>query len=39
MGYSLRELHFDQLFYLYMAIPLVPGIWLAYGGFTSESHS
>ncbi len=39
MGFFLRELHFDQLFYLYMAIPLVLGIYLTYGGFTSKSHS
>jgi len=39
MGFFLRELHFDQLFYLYMAIPLVLGIYLTYSGFTSKSHS
>ena len=39
MGFFLRELHFDQLFYLYMAIPLVLGSYLTYGGFTSKTHS
>jgi len=39
MGFFLKELHFEQLFYLYMAIPLVLGIYLTYGGFTSKSHS
>jgi vacuolar-type H+-ATPase subunit I/STV1 len=39
MGFFLRELHFDQLFYLYVAIPLVLGIYLTYGGFTSNPHS
>ena len=39
MGFFLKELHFDQLFYMYMAIPLVLGIYLAYGGFTLKSHS
>jgi len=38
-GFFLKELHFDQLFYLYMAIPLVLGIYLTYGGFTSKAHS
>ncbi len=36
--FFLRELHCDQLFYLYMAISLVLGVYLAYGGFTSKSH-
>jgi hypothetical protein len=30
--------HYQQLFYLYMAISLVLGIYLTYRGFTSTSH-
>jgi vacuolar-type H+-ATPase subunit I/STV1 len=36
--FFLRRLHYDQLFYLYMVISLVIGIYLTYGGFTSASY-
>jgi len=36
--FFLRELHYDQLFYLYMVISLVIGIYLTYGGFASTSQ-
>jgi hypothetical protein len=35
----LTNLHYAQLFYVYAAISLVLGAYLAYGGFTSTSHS
>jgi len=35
----LTNLHYAQLFYLYTAISFVLGVYLAYGGFTSTSHS
>jgi len=34
----LVELHYQQLFYLYLLIPLVLGIYLVYRGFTTTSH-
>ena len=34
----LRQLHYQQLFYLYGAISLVLGVYLTYGGFKSTSH-
>jgi hypothetical protein len=37
--FFLSKLHYEQLFYLYMAISLVTGIYLSYGGFASRSHS
>jgi len=37
-GFFLRQLHYQQLFYLYTVISLVLGIYLTYGGFTSKSH-
>jgi len=36
-GFSLGQLHYRQLFYLYTAISLVLGIYLTYGGFKSRS--
>ena len=33
----LTGLHFEQLFYLYVAISLVFGAYLTYGGFSSRS--
>lgn len=38
-GFYLGTLHYDQLFYLYMAICLALGAYLTYAGFTSKSHS
>ena len=35
----LTNLHYQQLFYMYAAISLVLGLYLAYNGFTSTSHS
>jgi vacuolar-type H+-ATPase subunit I/STV1 len=35
----LTNLHYAQLFYMYAAISLVLGVYLAYGGFTSGSQS
>jgi len=35
--FFLRKIHYDQLFYLYMVISLVIGIYLTYGGFASAS--
>lgn len=37
-GLFLRQLHYQQLFYLYGAFSLVLGIYLTYSGFTSRSH-
>jgi len=37
-GLYLRELHYQQLFYLYGTISLVLGVYLTYSGFTSRSH-
>ena len=37
-GFFLRQLHYQQLFYLYSAISLVLGVYLSYGGFRSRSH-
>ena len=37
-GLFLRQLHYQQLFYVYGAISLVLGVYLTYGGFTSTSH-
>ena len=34
----LRQLHYQQLFYLYGAISLVLGVYLTYGGFRSRSN-
>lgn len=31
-------LHFDQLFYLYVGITLIFGVYLTYGGFSSTSR-
>ncbi len=36
--FFLRELHYDQLFYLYIVISLVIGIYLTFGGFASTSQ-
>jgi len=35
----LNKLRYAELFYLYMAISLVIGIYLTYAGFTSRSHA
>ena len=35
----LTKLHYERLFYLYMSISLVIGIYLTYGGFASRSRS
>ncbi len=37
-GFFLRQLHYHELFYVYGAISLVLGVYLAYGGFKSRSH-
>jgi len=37
-GFFLRQLHYQQLHYLYAIVALVLGIYLTYGGFTSRSH-
>ena len=37
-GLFLRQLHYQQLFYLYGAFSLVLGVYLTYGGFLSKSH-
>ena len=34
----LRQIHYQQLFYVYSAISLVLGVYLTYGGFKSRSH-
>jgi len=36
-GLFLRQLHYQQLFYLYTAISLVLGVYLTFGGFKSRS--
>jgi putative exporter of polyketide antibiotics len=38
-GFYLGTLHYSQLFYLYMAICLVIGVYLTYGGFSAKSSS
>jgi hypothetical protein len=38
-GLFLKELHYDQLFYLYAAISWIIGIYLTYGGFVSKTRS
>lgn len=38
-AFFLEKLHYEQLFYLYMAVSLVLGVYLTYGGFTSRPHS
>jgi vacuolar-type H+-ATPase subunit I/STV1 len=38
-GLILRQLHYDQFFYLYMAISLAIGIYLTYGGFASKTQA
>lgn len=35
----LKDLHYDQLFYLYMAVVFIIGACLTYGGFSSKSPS
>ena len=37
-GFFLRQLHYQELFYVYGAISLVLGVYLTYGGFKSRSH-
>jgi hypothetical protein len=37
-GFFLRQLHYQELFYLYGAFSLVLGVYLTYGGFLSKSH-
>jgi hypothetical protein len=38
-GFFLRQLHYQELFYVYGAISLVVGVYLTYhGGFKSTSH-
>ena len=37
-GFFLRQLHYQQFFYLYTGVSLVLGIYLTYGGFKSRSH-
>ena len=37
-GFFFGGLHYGQLFYLYMAITLVLGVYLTYGGFRSTSR-
>jgi len=36
-GVFLRQIHYQQFFYLYAAISFVLGIYLTYGGFKSRS--
>jgi hypothetical protein len=38
-GLYLGTLHYSQLFYLYMAICLVLGAYLTWGGFAAKSRS
>jgi hypothetical protein len=38
-GLILRQLHYDQFFYLYMTISLALGIYLTYGGFASKTQA
>jgi hypothetical protein len=37
-GFFLRQLHYQELFYVYGAFPLVLGIYLTYAGFKSRSY-
>jgi hypothetical protein len=37
-GFFLRQLHYQELFYLYSAVSLVLGSYLTYAGFTSTSR-
>jgi hypothetical protein len=37
-GLFLRQLHYQQFFYLCSAISLVLGVYLTYGGFRSRSN-
>ncbi len=37
-GLSLRQFHYQQLFYLYGAFSLVLGVYLTHGGFKSRSN-
>jgi putative exporter of polyketide antibiotics len=37
-GLFLRQLHYQELFYVYGAISLALGVCLTYGGFKSRSH-
>src|ERR1700730_19269472 len=37
-GLFLRQIHYQQLFYVYSAISLVLGVYLTYGGFRSRSN-
>jgi hypothetical protein len=37
-GLFLRQIHYQQLFYVYTAISLVLGVYLTYGGFRSRTH-
>jgi vacuolar-type H+-ATPase subunit I/STV1 len=37
-GFFLGGLHYEQLFYMYMAIGLILGVYLTYGGFRSTSR-
>jgi hypothetical protein len=37
-GFFLRQLHYQELFYVYGAISLVLGIYLTYSGFRSRSN-
>ena len=37
-GFFLRQLHYQELFYVYGAISFVLGVYLTYGGFKSRSH-
>ncbi len=33
-----ERLHFEQFFYLYVAVSLIIGVYLSYGGFSSRSR-
>ena len=37
-GFFLRQLHYQELFYVYTGVSLVLGIYLTYGGFRSTSR-
>jgi putative exporter of polyketide antibiotics len=37
-GVFLKQLHYQEFFYLYGSISLVLGVYLTYGGFKSRSH-
>ena len=37
--FFLSTLHYEKLFYVYMTISLVLGLYMTYAGFTSRSHS